>query len=544
MTVAKLSANALSASLECKAVNSSAVPTGTNPAATAPVTMIKAPPGNLAGGSLEQGARTPPLMAEDRDAVNPVETRPVACDSPAGWTSEQDEILEHCVRYGMTNWSDISQCIPGKSDEQCQQRWAKSGGLPATPRSSLGPPPREVVGSPHSDVTSVSGSSSCAGDADVDSASVNSISGEKRQKGRWGEEEDHILIDSQAKFGNQWTRISKLLPGRSENAVKNRFKSAYIQRLVQQNVAAAAAAATAANGVVLPTQPQPIGSQRAYTGTASGAAVAISATTSARATPVGQPSPVQQVVTQMGNGSRVTIVGKAVAPEQAPQPLVTSSNAAAHSGSTAPGSKAPVLHTSQNSTGLPENSSTDPSGSKKRTPSLVDQAKRAKRARTRPSRSKAAVAAREAARALERERDAEAAHSLLPAGSSVPLTGSEADLARRSYALGYARGTSKARPQKKGGNDGQHQYLSGGTLGRHSASTRPSDPWSDGVQWDFCDPDETSVDGGCLSGSLERALYERGADIEFYSVISDALHEQGSDELAGICLSSDPCTHY
>ena len=36
----------------------------------------------------------------------------------------------------------------------------------------------------------------------------------QRGPGRWMENEDRILIDSQARYGNQWTKISKLLPGR------------------------------------------------------------------------------------------------------------------------------------------------------------------------------------------------------------------------------------------------------------------------------------------------------------------------------------------
>lgn len=34
------------------------------------------------------------------------------------------------------------------------------------------------------------------------------------KKGEWSKEEDAILLEAQAKWGNAWTRIAELLPGR------------------------------------------------------------------------------------------------------------------------------------------------------------------------------------------------------------------------------------------------------------------------------------------------------------------------------------------
>lgn len=45
------------------------------------------------------------------------------------------------------------------------------------------------------------------------------------KKGNWRPAEDLIVLSQQKEIGNRWSDIAKLLPGRNENSVKNRWKS-------------------------------------------------------------------------------------------------------------------------------------------------------------------------------------------------------------------------------------------------------------------------------------------------------------------------------
>ncbi|ETW07467.1 hypothetical protein, variant 1 [Aphanomyces invadans] len=92
------------------------------------------------------------------------------------WTPEEDAKLRTLVAEGRKNWGQVASHIPGRTSKQCRERWC----------NHLDP-------------------------------NIN--------KGNYTREEDQLIVDMQAKLGNRWSVIAQQLSGRTEDAVKIRWKS-------------------------------------------------------------------------------------------------------------------------------------------------------------------------------------------------------------------------------------------------------------------------------------------------------------------------------
>ncbi|KAF4384759.1 hypothetical protein F8388_002917 [Cannabis sativa] len=151
------------------------------------------------------------------------------------WTAEEDEILRRAVHhYKGKNWKKIAECFKDRTDVQCLHRWQKV----LNPELIKGPWSKEedevIV-----ELVNKYGAKKWSMIAEALPGRIGKQCRERWHnhlnpainKEPWTQEEELTLIRAHQVFGNKWAELTKFLPGRADNAIKNHWNSSVKKKL-------------------------------------------------------------------------------------------------------------------------------------------------------------------------------------------------------------------------------------------------------------------------------------------------------------------------
>lgn len=153
--------------------------------------------------------------------------------NPSTWTAADDEILAKLVET-TDDWTEIAKSFPDRTSKQVLAHWKKVAN-PAIVRGSwTGQEDQLII-----QWVTINGPQRWTALAEGMSGRIakqcrerwwNHLDPNVKRSG-WTPQEDQAICEAIRRIGPKWADIARILPGRTDNSVKNRWNSTLRRRL-------------------------------------------------------------------------------------------------------------------------------------------------------------------------------------------------------------------------------------------------------------------------------------------------------------------------